>query len=662
MKLISLRLKNFQGITAFTLDVNGKNAAVSGPNESGKTTLQSAFTWLLHGKDSLNRSDFEIKTLDENGQALHGLDHEVEGVFDLGENTLALKKVYREKWQQTRGKSDKVFSGHTTNHFIDNVPVKEGEFKAKVAEIAPEDVFRLLTDPRYFNQSMHWEKRRKLLLEVCGDVTDQDVIESNADLKKLPDILKGHDAEDYKTLIKSRQKEINKELERIPTRIDEVAYGLPDISEINREAHEANIKQLQAKIDEAEKKKRGMQSGAGVAELENDIAVLTAKMQNLKNKIRDEQEKAQEPLRKERNELTRQAEDEQNAIDTYKRRIQDAENHIESLQAGLDDANKSYEEVNNRELPETKIDNTCPTCGQSLPADQVEAAREKAVANFNQQKAGELEQVKYSIDRYKKDIKDKKEAAAELKAALKQLTENHKKTTDRLNQLMTKQEKELPDPEESETYLELKQQKVEKEQELETIKASGLDKINALDGQIMELKADLQQSEKTLSLFDQHEKGQKRIKELKDQERDLAKEYENLEQELFLIEEFTRAKVRLLEDKINSRFELARFRLFDQYISGGIEPTCVTLYKGVPYDAGLNNSSQINVGLDIIRTLADHYSFWPPVFIDNAEAVTDLLPLNAQIIKLYVSDKHKKLNVEVEGNGTKPKGKAKAKK
>src|SRR5690625_5384322 len=81
IKLMQLNLKNFKGCKAFTLDLNGEDARIYGENEAGKTTLYDGFLWLLFGKDSNNRADFAIKTLDKDGNELNNLDHEVEAQF-----------------------------------------------------------------------------------------------------------------------------------------------------------------------------------------------------------------------------------------------------------------------------------------------------------------------------------------------------------------------------------------------------------------------------------------------------------------------------------------------------------------------------------------------------------------------------------------------------
>ena len=144
------------------------------------------------------------------------------------------------------------------------------------------------------------------------------------------------------------------------------------------------------------------------------------------------------------------------------------------------------------------------------------------------------------------------------------------------------------------------------------------------------------------------EQGQKRIEELKARERELAAEYEKLEAELYLCEQFERTQANLLEDKVSQHFELARFRLFNTLVNGALEPCCEVTYQGVPY-SDLNKAARINIGLDIIRTLSRHYGSSTPIFIDNAEAVCELLPVeNAQLIRLVVSPDDKILRIERE--------------
>ena len=156
--------------------------------------------------------------------------------------------------------------------------------------------------------------------------------------------------------------------------------------------------------------------------------------------------------------------------------------------------------------------------------------------------------------------------------------------------------------------------------------------------QILEVQEKLKKWTKLEAAWNAVEKSRIRILELEVQEKELAAEFERLEAELFLIEKFIIKKVEMLEGQINSRFKLARFKLFETQINEGIKECCEVLYNGVPYNHGLNSGARINVGLDIIQTLSDYYGFQAPVFVDNRESINDLFPISSQVISLVVSN------------------------
>jgi hypothetical protein len=118
-----------------------------------------------------------------------------------------------------------------------------------------------------------------------------------------------------------------------------------------------------------------------------------------------------------------------------------------------------------------------------------------------------------------------------------------------------------------------------------------------------------------------------------------------LEKDEYLIERFTIKKVDMLEDEINKKFDLVKFKLFDRKVNGAIEDSCEVTVDGVPY-SDLNTAKTINAGLDVINVLVDKYQVSAPVFLDNKESVNQLIETDSQIISLVVT-KDKKLKTEV---------------
>jgi DNA repair exonuclease SbcCD ATPase subunit len=648
VKLNRLVLRNFKGIREFTLDAQEGNIDVFGDNATGKTTIFDAFTWLLFDKDSSNKKDFSIKTLDKSGAEQHGLEHEVEATLDIDGQEITLRKVYKEKWTKKRGSAKAEFTGHTTDYFIDGVPVKKNEYDAQIAEIADEQIFRLLTDPRYFNEVLHWQKRRELLLQVCGDVTDDEVISSNTELSKLADILGNRTMEQHRKVIQARRTEINKELEKIPVRIDEVKLGLPDISDITDEKALPNDIAMTRDVIKAKQEELAQaKAGGQVAELTKKLRMIEGQMIEEKNRLTGEATQKAEEKRKELWQINDVISQIKSSIEHFQIKARSAEVEINNLIEKMKRIrNKWYAE--NEKLFDFKQDDTCPTCGQILPKEQLQATRDKALAQFNQAKAERLE----AISAEGKQLAKRK---AELEAELVDISKEIEKLTTEIPELESKKsllQEELqaiqdslqqitPSPE----YIQLQKQCEELEEKIREAQADNSLMVDAIQQDIDVHSEDLEVLEKAAARLESHQNGLKRIEELKQQERDLAAEYERLEGELYLTEEFIRTKVNLLENRINSKFQIARFKLFSVLVNGAVEECCETTFNGVPY-SNLNNGARLNVGLDIINTLSEHYGFAPVVFIDNAESVTDILPTKGQQIRLIVSEKDKALRVE----------------
>ena len=127
---------------------------------------------------------------------------------------------------------------------------------------------------------------------------------------------------------------------------------------------------------------------------------------------------------------------------------------------------------------------------------------------------------------------------------------------------------------------------------------------------------------------------------------------EELQHKLYLLNEFTVDKVNLITDNVNSKFKLAKFKMFNRQVNGDLKETCEIVVDGVSFDKGLNNAMKINVALDIIETISAYYGTYAPIFVDNSESVTDVYETTSQQILLHVSPlkKHKKLEMEIKGD------------
>jgi len=649
IRLLALNLKNFKGVRSFSLKLNGHDGKVFGDNATGKTTLFDAFVWLLFDKDSNNRKDFAIKTLDKSGQTLHNLDHEVEGVFLVGGKKLALKKVYREKWTKRRGSVKEEFTGHTTDYFVDGVPVKKKDYDETVNNLIQEDVFKLLTSPTYFNEQLKWQDRRKVLLEVAGDVTDEEVIRSNKELADLLDVLNGRKIEDHKKVIAAKKKEINDQLEKIPVRIDEINHNLPDLTGLDKEQLEADIAKINAEIDAKQDLISNIRNGTEITEKKKRISEVEIELMQIKQQheagTKDELYRLKAKIQEEESNISILESKIRNLDTEIKFNTED----INRIESQLQEWREEWQRVNQQQFEHDENCN-CPTCGQPLPEEQIQEARENALKQFNLEKAKKLEEItakgKKGAAQKQKLIEENEKLEVEKEKIIKEI-EKKQSVVDELNEKLKLVESTIVDITENPQYVAKLQEKQQLQNEITELQLKADESIQAIHMEILELKQKRDQLNADLGKFAVLKQSEQRIKELEEQERELAAEYEQLEHQLYLTEEFIRTKVDLLEDKINSKFKYARFKLFETQINGGIQEVCETLYEGVPYSS-LNSAARINIGLDIIDTLSEHFGFRAPIFVDNAESVTKLIDIDSQIISLVVSEKDKKLRVEVD--------------
>ena len=597
IKVKTLQLENFKGIKDLTIDFKD-TTNIYGDNAVGKTTIFDAYSWLLWDKDSLNRKDFAIKPYDKSGEEVHNLESVVEGDFTFGDTALTLKKIYKEVWTKKRGSTQAEFTGHTTDYYINAVPVKKKEYTERIASVISEDNFNLLSNPLYFNQILDKNKRREVILGLIEEVKPEDIIAKNKDLEDLD--LENYTVDELKKIAKDSAKKINKDIESIPARIDELDKSkIHDIDfdalEFRKRSTLPAIKEIDEKLADASKMAEGM------TEITDKITALQKEKSDLTEKY---QNKCLEVKLKNKKILQEKEHD--------KLALEEAKKNVEKLKDLVEKAREEWQEVHKEQY---QGDFKCPTCGQDLLPDQIE----KTMANFNKKKSEKLA----SIEEKAKDLKIKIEECE--KIAIYVVKEY--------------KEEDLPiEP--------IRLKEIDKELDEAKAKLSDFSIDNKKD--LLEkkdsLNADLEEINKKLSLQGQNEKIDERIKELEGQEKELAKAYEEQQRIIYLCEEYTKAYVDLVSDKINDSFNLVKFKLFENQINGGITETCEATFKGVPY-SDLNNAAKINAGLDVINSLSDKLDLKVPIFIDNAESVNELIKTDTQLVRLVVS-KDKELKVD----------------
>lgn len=651
MRLLKLDIANFKGIKSFTLEPSGNNISVYGDNGTGKTTIMDAFLWLMFDKDSQGKKDFELKTLDADGKAIPMIDHSVEAAIEHAGKKAILKKTLSEKWTKKRGSASAEFSGHETAFEIDGVPKAKKEFDAFIARLCDESLLRMLTDPDFFPGKMEWKDRRRMLMEVCGDVSDGEVIASDARLSSLDSILQGRTVEDHRKVLAAKKTRLNDEIQAIPIRVDEATKALPEIACDNPAALPESIEEARAELQTTEAALLSVDTGSVVAEKKLRAQQIRTEILTVQNREAGLLNEARQRRGRELMQLQVQLQGKELAKRTAQERMAELKGVIDLGESDLQKKREEWLKVSAEQF--TPIEGTCvcPSCGQSLPEEQITAAREAAQAEFNRVKSEKLGRIDTEGKRLKTTLEARKEELKKNDTA--KLDEEISDYAAKIEALQAEINREAAEVKPASPELaSLQKLFADIEAEITAAEQDTGPEKQRLSEQVNLSRIIVAKLEQEAAKVKQREDGLKRIAELKTKEKDLAKEYQQLDKETFLTEEFIRTKVRMIESKINSRFKYARFRLFETQINGAINEVCEVLGPDlVPYGKGLNNAARINTGIDIVNTLSEHYGFEAPVFVDNAEAVTQLIETRGQLIRLVVSGEDKILRVEEVKNG-----------
>lgn len=647
IKIFSLKLKNFKGIKDLKIDFNCQNTNIYGANATGKTTIFDAFKWLFFDKDSNDRKDFNIKTLDSNNKPIHFLEHEVEAILVIDGVDMTFKKVLQEKWVKKRGESDREFSGHETNYWIDEVPVKKKDYEEKINSLIPESLFKLITDPLYFNteKNTNWQERRRILtalLEKTGEiVSDDKILDSKEEFKILKDNLEGRSIDDYKKVVQAKIKDLNKEKETIPVRIDELTNTLITEHDIDYKKVEDEKEEYNKQINGIELEMTDIQTKAKEnMKIADQLAIAKKELADFKLK------KETEYSQKYSTDLINLQNEKKIIENTI--RLKQEEDSDRLLKIQLDQKRKGelykkWDEVSKTTLEFDPNSFICPTCKREYETDKKEEIKKQFEDNLNLHKKSEQEAINREGQAINIRLDENTKAREKIQQELPKLDNKLEEINTKIAEIEKAKE---TDNSFDVTSLPEYSNKIKEIEELEEkVKNLTNGDISYLQNKKAEIIEEINKLNKTLNEREIQEKTKQRIEELQASEEDISNKIQELEGQQYALEEFTKTKVELLENAINSKFELVKFRLFDTQINGGLIECCDTLVNGVPY-TDVNNAHKILAGLDIINTLIKFYNTSAPIFIDNRESINEIDYIGTQIISLVVTT-DSKLRIEV---------------
>ena len=643
--LKSLALVNFKGVRDFSIAFNDGITTVCGDNGTGKTTLYDAYLWLLFGKDSTGRSDgangFNVKTTGEDGKPIYRLEHSVTAVLEVDGKEIKLQRSLVEKWQKVNGTTDEVMKDET-QYFINDVRTgTKKEYQAEISEIIPEDVFRMITNPYYFT-SLSAETQKDMLLEMVGNIDDEEVAATDPDFLALLDQINGTSLAKWTREIAAKKKSCNDALATIPASIETAQKLMPESE--NWAVLEKQLKEVQDRVkgidaqiadksalnDEAYKRKMALMK---------QQADKRIKLQDRENTIRMEANAAHNKALSDIQQMENELSINQKNLDSYRNDKMNVDGKIDELNGKLVEMREQFKTVAKEQFPEPSGDVlVCPTCGEPYKGENLENAIAKLRGNFEQSKSKRQKDIQTKGKQYKAEYDRAVEQQTKLTGLIAKLEDD----TLEIKGNITIKKNNIPVAGNADEAIANDKECIGLRNDIAEI-ANQL-QVEVPQADVSELQSEKADSNAAIADINKRlgkramiERVNKEIADLEEKRIANNQAKADLEKWEDVYLRFQKAKDEVLMQRINGLFNVVSFSFVKEQKNGGEKVTCYCMVNGVPY-ADVNACGKVNAGLDIINAICATKGISAPIFIDNRESFNQIIPTISQIVNLKVSN------------------------
>lgn len=668
LRLKSLHLENFKGTRDKVYEF-GKTTRVSGMNRLGKTTIATAWYWLLADRNYELVSNPNIRPDD-----VEECVPTVTAVLNVDGKEITIAKMQKRKV----GKPDAngISKITLTNTYeINSVPKTERDFKADLEELGLSfDNFLVCSHPDVFTGQKQADMR-KVLFKMASAKTDTEIAAMSEDTADVAKLLECYKFEEIEAMNNASKKKAVEQLDAIPNQIIGLEKAKVDVDVAEQELAKAD---LERKIAEVEQKIAGV--GNTVGSLQQEEMQLQFGMSGIMQTMNRE-------LSNRRSNIDADLCGCKNEMDHFKATISLKEKQIADNAKAIADADAERKKLGEQynaekvrvfdEAPylfdESKwvfdeSTTVCSLCGQTLPAEKIEQLRaefeEKKVKakvdaerrlndaknNFAAQKNSNLEEIKEKGFAKKNLIEELTKKNSDLQAEIDTLKKQEQEAAARKEEL-SKQLAEIQeeaDYTQNEEYVKLNARHNEVLAEIERLQAADDAEIVAsLKIEKEDLKSQLEGINKIIAQAANNIRIDEQIADMQHKQREYEQVKADAEKILHQLKEVSKRKNALLVEEINQHFGIVSWKLFDYQKNGEYKEVCIPMVDGKEFGVTTNTGREIQAKLDICNSFQKFFGMYVPIFLDGAESLNnEYIPaVDTQLILLTVTE-DKQLKVE----------------
>ena len=668
LRLKSLHLENFKGAKDKTYEF-GKTTRVRGMNRLGKTTIATAWFWLLADKNYELVSNPNIRPDD-----VEECVPMVTAVLDVDGKEITIAKMQKRKV----GKPDAngISKVTLTNTYeINSVPKTERDFKADLEELGLiVDNFLVCSHPDVFTGQKQADMR-KVLFKMTSAKADAEIAATSEDTADVAKLLESYKFEEIEAMNNASKKKAVEQLDAIPNQIIGLEKAKVDVDVAEQELAKAG---LEKQIAEVEQKIAGAGNAAG--SLQQEEMQLQFDMSGIMQTMNMELSKKRSSTDGLICDCNYEVDRIHSLISGKEKQITDNAKAITDADAERKKLGEQYNAEKVRVFDETtylfdeskwvfdESTTVCSLCGQTLPAEKIEQLRaefeEKKVKakvdaerrlndaknNFAAQKNSNLEEIKEKGFAKKNLIEELTKKNSDLQAEIDTLKKQEQEAAARKEEL-SKQLSEIPeeaDYTQNEEYVKLNARHKEVLAEIERLQASDdAELAAALEAEKTDLKSRLEEVNKIIAQVANNVRIDEQIADMQHKQREYEQAKADAEKILHQLKEVSKRKNELLVEEINQHFGIVSWKLFDYQKNGEYKEVCVPMVDGKEFGVTTNTGREIQAKLDICNSFQKFFDMYVPIFLDGAESLSDeyIPAVDTQLILLTVTE-DKQLKVE----------------
>ena len=645
LKIKKIELTDFKGVRNASYEF-GDKTKISAENGAGKTTIADSFYWLFADKNYSLASNPNIRPND--GRECTPT---VIAELEIDGKPVTVSKM--QKCKVSKPDENGVSKVSLTNTYeVNSVPKSERDFKEYLSDLGVDfDKFLQLSHPDVFvagmNEKKAREQMRNTLFEMAGTISDLEIAKMSAETKEVAELFENYTKEEIEAMQNATLRKIKenygKEGEILRAKIEGLESAKVDIDvaeyELGKRAVMELIKSNKAKQEDNSKLFEEKQK------LSDGILELQFELNDLQRKANEENTRNRRGLDDKITDLKYEIDRCVRENETATREIKKAKQNIECYQMELETVRDLWRKTNDMQFD--KDEEICQMCGQKLPQEKIDVL----VSEFDDRKAKTLSEITDRGNDLKNLVDSEKERIKKLESGFSELVKEKISKKDELLNLEDQLSK-LPqsiDISDREDVKAIKEQIAEKEKAMQS--SNSADEIRSqLKAELEELQEQYNEFECKIAKASNNVEIDEQILELREKQGEYEQSKADCEKILYQLSLVSRKKNELLTEEINKHFKIVKWKLHDYQKNGSYIDVCIPFVDDRQFGTSTNKGREILAKLDIVKGLQKFFGQSYPVFLDNAESLseqtTNRIDMDCQIVMMAVSE-DKELRIEV---------------